>query len=95
MNAVKGLSFSNKLFEIILAPCEFKCLSSGEITKFKAFFPVNPSSKFVKSIAWRDSKNEKGTIYKAELYLDNGDLAAVSEAVFVQPKNYESLFENM
>ena len=33
--------------------------------------------------------------YKAELYLDNGDLAAVSEAVFVQPKNYESLFENM
>ena len=56
---------------------------------------MNPSSKFVKSIAWRDSKNDRGTIYKAELYLDNGDLAAVSEAVFVQPKNYESLFENM
>ena len=56
---------------------------------------MNPTSKFVKSVAWRDSKSEKGSLFKAELYLDNGDLAAVSEAIFVQPKNYESLFENM
>ena len=73
-------------------------LGERVVTKeFKAKYikPVNTSSKYVKSIAWRDSTNEKASIYKAELYLDNGDLAAVSEATFVQPKNSGSLFENM
>ena len=83
--------------DVVMGPLSF-LLGELVVTKeFKAKYirPVNPSSKFVKSIAWRDSKNDRGTMYKAELYLDNGDLAAVSEAVFVQPKNYESLFENM
>ena len=47
----------------------------------------------------QSSKNNKREaeflLTQSNVYLDNGDLAAVSEAVFVQPKNYESLFENM
>ena len=34
-----------------------------------------------------ESVSEKGSIYKAELYLDTDELAAVSEGLFVQPKN--------
>ena len=63
--------------------------------KSKYIRPVNSSTSFVKSIAWRDSVTTKGSIYKAELYLDTGEIAATAEAIFVQPKNYESLFENM
>ena len=83
--------------DVVMGPLSFM-LGERVVTKeFKAKYikPVNTSSKYVKSIAWRDSTNEKASIYKAELYLDNGDLAAVSEATFVQPKNSGSLFENM
>ncbi len=83
--------------DVVMGPLSFM-LGEMVVTKeFKAKYikPINSSSKFVKSIAWRDSVNDEGSIYKAELYLDNGDLAAVSEAIFVQPKNYDSLFENM
>ena len=83
--------------DVVMGPLSFM-LGERVVTKeFKAKYikPVNTSSKYVKSIAWRHSTNEKGSIYKSELYLDNGELAAVSEATFVQPKNYGSLFENM
>ena len=83
--------------DVVMGPLSFM-LGEMVVTKeFKAKYikPVNSKTKFVKSIAWRDSISDKGSIYKAELYLDNEDLAAVSEAIFVQPKNYDSLFENM
>ena len=47
---------------------------------------VSSSSNYVVSKAWRESHNEKESIYKAELYLDSGELAATSQGVFVTPK---------
>lgn len=47
---------------------------------------VSSSSDYVVSKAWRESYNEKESIYKAELYLDSGELAATSQGVFVAPK---------
>ena len=47
---------------------------------------VSSSSDYVVSKAWRESYNEKESIYKAELYLDSGELAATSQGVFVTPK---------
>lgn len=47
---------------------------------------VSSSSVYVVSKAWRESHNEKESIYKAELYLDSGELAATSQGVFVTPK---------
>ena len=47
---------------------------------------VSSSSNYVVSKAWRESYNEKESIYKAELYLDSGELAATSQGVFVTPK---------
>ena len=43
--------------------------------------------KKVTAKAWRDSVSEKGSLYKAELHLDTGDLAAISEGLFVTPKS--------
>ena len=83
--------------DVVMGPLSFMLCEMVVTKEFKSKYikPVNSSSKFVISIAWRDSVNEKSSLYKAELYLDNGDLAAVSEAIFVQPKNHDSLFENM
>jgi len=75
--------------DVVMGPLSFM-LGEMVVTKeFKAKYikPVNSSSKYVKSIAWRDSVNEKGSLYKAELYLDNGDLAAVSEAYSFNQKS--------
>jgi len=47
---------------------------------------VSSSSDYVVSRAWRESQNENESIYKAELYLDSGELAATSQGVFVTPK---------
>ena len=49
--------------------------------------PVTADYKYVTAKAWRESVSEKGSIYKAELHLDTDELAAVSEGLFVQPKN--------
>lgn len=64
----------------------------GELVVTKTFTakyirPVNNSTKFVHVKAWRDSISEKGSTYKAELYLDDKKIAAVAEGLFVKPKN--------
>ena len=64
----------------------------GEMVVTKTFTakyirPVNNSTVFVHVKAWRDSVNDQGSIYKAELYLDDEKIAAVAEGLFVSPKN--------
>ena len=64
----------------------------GEMVVTKTFSakyirPVNNTTKFVHVKAWRDSIGEKGSTYKAELFLDDGSIAAISEGLFVQPKS--------
>jgi len=64
----------------------------GELVVTKTFTakyikPVNAQSKFVTVKAWRDSVDESGSIYKAELYLDNNQIASISEGLFVKPKS--------
>jgi|TARA_Y100001970_G_scaffold110278_1_gene137743 acyl-coenzyme A thioesterase PaaI-like protein len=83
--------------DCVMGPLSFLIGEMVVTKEFKSKYirPVNSSTSFVKSIAWRDSVTTKGSIYKAELYLDTGEIAATAEAIFVQPKNYESLFENM
>jgi len=63
----------------------------GEMVVTKTFTakyirPVTANSKYVVSKAWRDSVSESGSLYKAELFLDNDELAAISEGLFVEPK---------
>ena len=64
----------------------------GEMVVTKTFTakyirPVTGDYKKVTAKAWRASVSDKGSIYKAELFLDNGEIAAVSEGLFVTPKN--------
>ena len=64
----------------------------GEMVVTKTFTAkyirhVNNSTVFVHVKAWRDSVNDQGSIYKAELYLDDEKIAAVAEGLFVSPKN--------
>ena len=64
----------------------------GEMVVTKTFTakyirPINNSTVFVHVKAWRDSVNDQGSIYKAELYLDDEKIAAVAEGLFVSPKN--------
>ena len=63
----------------------------GEMVVTKTFTakyirPVNNSTNFVHVKAWRDSVSDKGSMYKAELYLDDEKIAAVAEGLFVKPK---------
>ena len=63
----------------------------GEMVVTKTFTakyirPVTANSKYVVSKAWRESVSDAGSVYKAELYLDNDELAAISEGLFVEPK---------
>ena len=63
----------------------------GELVVTKTFTakyirPVNNNSKFVYVKAWRDSIDERGSVYKAELFLDDDKIAAVSEGLFVTPR---------
>ena len=46
--------------------------------------PVGPSAKYVTAVAWRESIDGRDSLYKGELYLDNGTLAAVAESEFVE-----------
>tara|TARA_B100000586_G_scaffold169672_1_gene123772 strand:+ start:383 stop:799 length:417 start_codon:yes stop_codon:yes gene_type:complete len=64
-------------------------LGTNEVTKsFSAKYirPTDIKIKFVKVRAWRDEADATSSIYKAELFHDNGNLAALSEAVFVKIK---------
>ena len=46
--------------------------------------PVGPSIEYVTVVAWRESIDGRDSLYKGELYLDNGTLAAVAESEFVE-----------
>ena len=46
--------------------------------------PVGPSAEYVTAVAWRESIDGRDSLYKGELYLDNGTLAAVAESEFVE-----------
>jgi acyl-coenzyme A thioesterase PaaI-like protein len=46
--------------------------------------PVGPSIEYVTAIAWRERIDGRNSLYKGELYLDNGTLAAVAESEFVE-----------
>ena len=46
--------------------------------------PVGPSIEYVTAVAWRESIVGRDSLYKGELYLDNGTLAAVAESEFVE-----------
>ena len=46
--------------------------------------PVGPSIEYVTAIAWRESIDGRNSLYKGELHLDNGTLAAVAESEFVE-----------
>ena len=46
--------------------------------------PVGPSIEYVTAVAWRESIDGRDSLYKGELYLDNGTLAAVAESEFVE-----------
>ena len=48
--------------------------------------PVGPSIKYVTAVAWRESVDGRSSIFKGELYLDNGELAAVAESELVEIK---------
>ena len=64
-------------------------LGTNEVTKsFSAKYirPTDRKIQFVEVRAWRDKANATSSIYKAELFHDNGNLAALSEAVFVKIK---------
>ena len=90
MNTTLG-GIIDSWMDVTMGPLSF-LLGELVVTKtFKAKFikPVNSSSKFVTAVAWRDSVSENESVYKAELYLENGNLAAISEGIFVQPKNKE------
>ena len=90
MNTTLG-GIIDSWMDVTMGPLSF-LLGELVVTKtFKAKFikPVNSSSKSVTAVAWRDSVSENESVYKAELYLENGNLAAISEGIFVQPKNTE------
>ena len=46
--------------------------------------PVGPSTEYVTAVAWRESIDGRNSLYKGELYLDNGKLAAVAESEFIE-----------
>ena len=46
--------------------------------------PVGPSVEYVTAVAWRESIDGRNSLYKGELYLDNGTLAAVAVSDFVE-----------
>ena len=57
-------------------------LGQKAVTKtfsIKFIKPVGPSIKYVTAVAWRESVDGRSSIFKGELYLDNGELAAVAE----------------
>ena len=65
-------------------------LGQKAVTKtfsIKFIKPVGPSIKYVTAVAWRESVDGRSSIFKGELYLDNGELAAVAESELVEIKS--------
>ena len=48
--------------------------------------PVGPSTSYVTAVAWRESIDGRNSVFKGELYLDNGELAAIAESELVEIK---------
>ena len=64
-------------------------LGQKAVTKtfsIKFIKPVGPSIKYVTAVARRESVDGRSSIFKGELYLDNGELAAVAESELVEIK---------
>ena len=64
-------------------------LGQKAVTKtfsIKFIKPVGPSIKYVIAVAWRESINGRSSQFKGELYLDNGELAAIAESELVEIK---------
>ena len=64
-------------------------LGQKAVTKtfsIKFIKPVGPSIKYVTAVAWRESINGRSSQFKGELYLDNGELAAIAELELVEIK---------
>ena len=64
-------------------------LGQKAVTKtfsIKFIKPVGPSIKYVTAVAWRESVDGRSSIFKGELYLDNGELAAVAESELIEIK---------
>ena len=64
-------------------------LGQKAVTKtfsIKFIKPVGPSIKYVTAVAWRESVDGRSSIFKGELNLDNGELAAVAESELVEIK---------
>ncbi len=62
-------------------------LGQKAVTKtfsIKFIKPVGPSIKYVIAVAWRESINGRSSQFKGELYLDNGELAAIAESELVE-----------
>ena len=62
-------------------------LGQKAVTKtfsIKFIKPVGPSIKYVTAVAWRESINGRSSQFKGELYLDNGELAAIAESELVE-----------
>ena len=88
MNTTLG-GIVDSFMDCTMGPLSF-LLGEMVVTKtFSAKYirPVNNTTKFVHVKAWRDSIGEKGTTYKAELFLDDGSIVAISEGLFVQPRS--------
>ena len=88
MNTTLG-GIVDSFMDCTMGPLSF-LLGEMVVTKtFSAKYirPVNNTTKFVHVKAWRDSIGEKGITYKAELFLDDGSISAISEGFFVQPKS--------
>ena len=61
-------------------------LGQKAVTKtfsIKFIKPVGPSIKYVTAVAWRESIKGRSSQFKGELYLDNGELAAIAESELV------------
>ena len=64
-------------------------LGQKAVTKtfsLKFIKPVGPSIKYVTAVACRESFNGRSSQFKGELYLDNGELAAIAESELVEIK---------
>ena len=64
-------------------------LGQKAVTKtfsIKFIKPGGPSIKYVPAVAWRESINGRSSQFKGELYLDNGELAAIAESELVEIK---------
>ena len=64
-------------------------LGQKAVTKtfsIKFIKPVGPSIKYVTAVAWRESINGRSSQFKGELYLDNGEFAAIAKSELVEIK---------